>query len=183
MSTHKFKWWRGDALAATYKAHMLGQQDLAPCAAVALLQHNSAWPLAVDGGRMAAHTGTSAANCGAARLACAYRYSPPPPMLCPVSTTRVGSPPCSLITTSSSLSTFSKLLGTQPRSAKVACAPPQVLHGKMPMNGNAAAKVRLLSSKCGKDCRFITLKGPSPPPCKKINTGRSPGVVERGRNS
>ena len=71
MSTHKFKWWRGDALAATYKAHMLGQQDLAPCAAVALLQHNSAWPLAVDGGRMAAHTGTSAANCGAARLACA----------------------------------------------------------------------------------------------------------------
>ena len=69
MSTHKFKWRRGDALAATYNAQMLGQQ---PCAAaVALLQHNSAWPLAVDGGRMAAHTGTSAANCGAARLACA----------------------------------------------------------------------------------------------------------------
>ena len=69
MSTHKFKWRRRDALAATYNAQMLGQQ---PCAAaVALLQHNSAWPLAVDGGRMAAHTGTSAANCGAARLACA----------------------------------------------------------------------------------------------------------------
>ena len=44
-------------------------------------------------------------------------------------------------------------------------------------------RVRLLSSKCGRDCRFITLKGPSKRPCKKINTGRRAEVVERGRKS